>query len=93
MWLASQFSMLLRCSSKLIVFLRHEAYFLNAASHFECMRLVQRMIVAESRIFLADIRTLEFVVCIARTSADLIELNRRVIQTSIELARSDKLLK
>jgi hypothetical protein len=75
------------------VSLRHEADVLNAASPFEYMRLVQRMLVVESRIFLADIRTPEFVACIARTSAYLIELNRRVIQTSIELTRSDELMK
>jgi hypothetical protein len=75
------------------VSLRHEANVLNVASPFEYMRLVQRMLVAESRIFLADIRTPEFVVCIARTSAYLIELNRSMIQTSAELTRSDELIK
>jgi hypothetical protein len=78
---------------KLIVSLRHKTDILNAASPFEYMRLVQRMLVAESRIFLADIRTPEFVVCIARTLAYLIELNRSMIQTSTELTRSDELMK
>jgi hypothetical protein len=74
------------------VSLRHEADVLNAASPFEYMRLVQRMLVAESRIFLADIRTSEFVACIARTPAYLIELDRRVVQTPVGLARPDELM-
>jgi hypothetical protein len=93
--------MLLRCSSKLIVSLRHEADVLNAAPPFECrrkscpkcMRLTQQMLVAASRTFLAEIRTLEFFACIARTPAYLIELDRPVVQTSIELARPDELMK
>jgi hypothetical protein len=92
--------MLLRCPSKLIVPLRHDADVLNAASPAErrrescpeCMRLTQQMLVAASRTFLAEIRTPEFVACIARTPADLIELDRRVVQTPVELARPDELV-
>jgi uncharacterized membrane protein YidH (DUF202 family) len=51
------------------------------------------MLIAASRTFLAEIRTSEFVVCIARTPAYLIELNRSMIQTSIRLTRSDELIK
>jgi hypothetical protein len=67
--------------------LRHEADVLNA------VRLTQQMLVAASRTFLVEIRTPEFVACIARTPAYLIELNRPMIQTPTELTRSDELMK
>jgi hypothetical protein len=79
---------------------RHEADAIDVAPPFECrrescpecMRLMQQMLVAASRTPLAEIRTPEFIGCIARTPTDLVELDRWVVQTPVQLTRSDELI-